>query len=644
MEENQETKEIKRTKNDALVEFVLNRYSHSEKEMLNKQGKWREYYEDYRGTTLVKEPWQANYIIPSLKEAIRIKIPLYMNILFSAGIESFDIKPGEESDEPAIPLIKSLLVYNLGNVGKNRGGLYEQWEAYMKQREIYGYTVAKIPWRVEKDKKGKLIFEGPDMETIDIFSFYPDPGANSINDSWKIVRKRNVFISYLIMLEKEKIYSNIIDLKDSSQPEVDSIGIPTSGGKDTPRDERVELLEYYGEIPKSLLEGEITDEEAFDPYEDEYVDALITIANRKVCIRRDEYPYDCGSIFVDSCKDRMPNEQFGIGTGEDIQALAEELTNAHNKFNDCVNLIANPMAIVNRNQISGVSGTIIAHPGKVFDAAPGVDNVSHAIHWMDTTAQANALSPLITHIRMMKEEIQRTSQAVPSISPTPTKKEMHPTLGGTLIQQANAAEPIKHDIKHSYEPAFQRMLEIFYKHNLQFLDKISAYRLLGKEKADKWFKEKKRKEVKKEDIKLAGNPDFIPRGVSVFAEKQIEKQELLQFLQIAPTILKPALDPMGNVQRSEDGKPIMVPALNMEEIAKRIGEAMNFKDLEKLIPTLTEKSEKKKIPPVEREKVPPAGVPTPAPERLGGTPPTPSPTGTMGRPGLAGTIGIRTRR
>lgn len=601
-------------KDEVLVEFVKKRYQHAKDNIGQRHEKWKEFYDDYRGTLLAtKEPWQSNYIIPSLKEALRIKIPLYMNILFSNGLKSFDIEPGEESDEATIPLLKSLFNYQLNNVGKNRGGFYEQWEAYMKQREIYGYTIAKIPWKTERDNQDTIVFDGPDMEVLDIFSVYPDPGG-SIYDSWIVIEKKDVFISYLRMLEKEgkKVYSNLSVLRDISSPN-DSEKI----GDQSLMKDRVDLIEYHGEIPKSLIEGEITDESTVDPFEDDYVNAIITIANEQVCIRADKYAYDCGSIFIESCKDRMPNEQFGIGTGEDIQAMAAELTNAHNKFNDCVNLIANPMVIVNPQKISGLPDTVIVRPGGVFNTNPGVDNVSHAITWIDATAAASCLTPLITHIKLLKEEIQRTSQAVPSISPTVTSKELHPTLGGTMIQQANAAEPIKHDVKHSYEPAFQRMLEIFYKHNIQFLNKVSAYRVLGKEKADEWFREKKRKEINKEDIKLKGNPDFMPRGVSVFAEKQIEKQELLQLLSIAPTALKPALDPMGKVQMGADGKPVMIPAFDIEKIAERIGESMNFKDLEELIPGL-------------KEKTPTAGAPTPAiPSKAGKLSPVSLPGGAL---------------
>ncbi|TET08114.1 MAG: hypothetical protein E3J83_04370 [Candidatus Atribacteria bacterium] len=625
-----ETEEKAKTKGEALVEFVLNRYSYSKNEMLGKQGKWREFYEDYRGSTLAnKEAWQANYIVPSLKECIRIKTPLYMNILFSAGIKSFDVEAVEENDEPMIPLIKSLTTYDLNNVGRDRSGLFGQWEAYIKQFEIYGYTIAKIPWKKEKNKKGELIFEGPDMEVWDIFSVYPDPGVNNIGGSWIILQKKDIFVSYLRMLEDGGTYHSIKDLEETSQPGDDDT---TKGVK---KDDRVELLEYHGEIPKSLLEGEVTDEEQTNPYEDKYVDAIITIANGKVCIRNEEYPYDCGNIFIDSCKDRMPNEQFGIGTGEDIQAMAAELTNAHNKFSDAVNLIANPMGIVNPQKLAGLSNILIAHPGKLFVANPMVDNVAHALHFIDTTAAASALSPLIKFIDMMDKRIQKLSQAVPSISPSPSKKELHPTLGGTLLMQANAAEPLKHVVKHALEPAFQKMLEIFYKHNIQHLSKASAYRVLGKKKAERWFKEKKRREITKEDIKLQGNPDFIPRGVSVFAEKQVEIQNLLTFLEISLKALVPKLDPMGNPTQGEDGKTVMENLVDIREIIKRLAQIFGFKDIEKLIPSLIEEREREEMRTTagEAEKITSkAGIPTPAtPKRLGVTPPMSSPLGTQRR-------------
>lgn len=579
-----------RTKGKALVEFVLNRYNYSKTNMADRHAQWEEYYADYRGTQSdLKEAWQSNYVVTSLKEAVRTKLPIYMNILFPADLsKSFDIKPGEEEDEAAIPALKDIITYQLGNVGKDMGGLFNVGEGFIKQFEIYGYSLSKVSW-IEKSEKGKTIFEGPDIEVCDIFNAYPDPVAIDVNKSWIVIRKPDVFVSRLRQLETQGVYHSILDLKDTSQP-----GSSDTTGENKINTDRVELLEYHGDVPKSLLLGKIYDEVQVNPFEDDYVRAIVTIANREVCIRNEEYPFDCGNIFVDASKDKMPNEQFGVGTGEDIQSYAEELTNAHNKLSDCINIIANPMAIMNQQKMAGVSGGIvIVHPGKVFFTNPNVENVTKAMAFIDTTAQAASLNPLIAFIQMLEEKIMKTTQAVPVIASMPTKEGLPDTLGATRMMQGNAAEPIKHIVKHCLEPWYQKVLEIFYKHDLQFFSKETAYRVLGKERGAQWLAEKQRKEIKKEDIKLAGNPDFIPRGVSIFEEKQVELANLLKLTEIAPLYMKPATDPMGYVQTDGEGKPVMVPVYNLEEIAKRVGEDMNFSDLEKLIPGLREEREKK---------------------------------------------------
>lgn len=616
-------KESLKTKGEALVEFVLNRFEYSKKEMQSRHDKWREYYDDYRGTRSDnKEPWQCNYIIPTLKDVVRTKVPLYANILFSNGIKSFDIEPGEEGDEGLIPLLKDTMVYELENCGRNQGGFFTVMDGFLTQFEMYGYSVAKIPWRIDKDK-GKRVFEGPDIEVVDIFSFYPDPGTTDVNNSWCVIRKRDVFVSYLKQLEAQEVYHSVKDLKDTSQPDDEYDPTLTKQPND-----RVELLEYHGDIPKDLLEGKITDEAQVNIYEDDYVKALVTVANRKVCIRNVEYPYECGNIFVDASKDKMPNETFGVGTGEDIQALAEELTNAHNKLGDCVNLIANPMGVINKSKVSGVSGGIvISHPGKMFFAEQNVDDVRKAVYWFDTTAQAAALNPLIGFIQMLEEKIQKVTQAVPVISAMPSKKGLPETLGATLMMQGNAAEPIKHIVKHCLEPWFERVLEIIYKHNLQYFSKASASRVLGVERAKVWFEEKEKKEIRKEDIRLAGNPDFRPRGVSIFNEKQTEVENLINFAKVALGMVEPQTDPMGQPVIGADGKPIVQPVVDQKEMAKRIAEKMGIDDIEELIPALRELREAGEIrartlreqrnQPAERpgQRIYPGGG-APAPEQL----------------------------
>jgi len=208
--------------------------------------------------------------------------------------------------------------------------------------------------------------------------------------------------------------------------------------------------------------------------------------------------------------------------------------------------------------------------------------------------------------------------------------------------QANAAEPIKHETKHQLEPAFKTMLEIYYKHNLQFFNKDTAYRILGRDKADLWIKEMEKREITKEDLKMKGNPDFIPKGVSVFQEKNTEIQYLLKFLETSLNAVAPALDEMGNPIMGQDGKPVMIPKADVGEIIKRLAEQFSFKDIEKLLPYLKAEREEKEIRAAakkERENQsqnqsqrqprpsPHAGVPTPASPQAGNVSPALSASG-----------------
>jgi hypothetical protein len=625
LEDTQTVEETERTKGQLIRDFVVQKFIYAREGMLPFQEEWKQHYLNYKGTRSdTKELWQANYTTSTLKEIVRVKVPLYMNILFSRGIDSFDMKPGEMTDEEKIPYVKDVLKYQCRNIGKDIGGFFGTWGNYCKQFEMYGYSAGLCYWKKERNHAGEITFDGPDFRALDIFHFYPDPSAIGLR-SWKIIQDVDVYLSYLRMQEDLKQYKNVEKLRNVNQPDDEFITVE-DGGMTRELDPRVELLTYYGEIPEALLDGDLDDIYDVDEYTDKYVDAVITLGNREVVLRAKKNPYKCGNTFIESSKDRMLTERFGIGTGEDIEAMAEELTNAHNKLSDAVNIICNPMGIINPNFMSGLSTTLLVHPGKMFIANSMVDDVRKALQFIDTTAAASALTPLMNFISLLDNRLMKLSQAVPAISPTSEAGEMHETLGGTQIQQANAAEPIKHIVKHELEPAWEQLLSIFYKLDIQLFPDSMAYKVLGKEGIEAWNKISKEPKMKKEDIALAGDPDFIPRGVTVFSEKQVELRNLLEFL----TILIKSMVPVtkdGQQVPGVDGKPQMEPAGDVAEAIKRIALLMNFDDIDLLLPNLKELREKqqssKKINQMrkQQEEEIRAQLGTPTPGMTGGTPP-----------------------
>ena len=108
-------------------------------------------------------------------------------------------------------------------------------------------------------------------------------------------------------------------------------------------------------------------------------------------------------------------------------------------------------------------------------------------------------------------------------------------------------------------------------------------------KAEQWALDKKSDKITKKDIALKERPTFMAKGVSVFAEKQVETEKLIRFLEVTLKATAPAIDEMGNPMLDANGEPIPIPKADVAEIIKRIAELSGFKNLEDLLPSLRQK-------------------------------------------------------
>jgi len=572
-------KKVINTKEDLLRDYVLDHYETAKTYWQPIQDEFQTIKNNYTGTYTVEEKTtKANINVPLLKKIVRNKVAHFAEMLLSRGAESFDLEPGEESDDENAELLRLKLVYDLNNAEVERKII-----PWLKNYETYGYAVLCVPWKLveEKQKVGEstykdvVLFDGPDIENVDVIKFLSDPFNKELT-SWKIFQKDNVPATYLRQKEKEGIYINIKELKDTSYPEFQKQS-PLTAPKDS-----VELLEYHGLVPQRLIEGKLNDTVDINPFEEDYVWSIITLANRVKVIRATKYPYWCGNIFVPVWKDKLTGENKGIGTGEDLKALGPMITNLYNKLTEIVNYIANNMYEIVADDYMGNIKAIKSRPGKFFP----VKRIG-TINQLNTTAQASSLAPLYQIIIMFEKIIEELTATPPQIMPSGGKEDVHGTFRGLMSMQEQALAPIKNETKNNLEPAFKKVLEIFYKHNIQFFKKANAARVLGKDKA----KELELTEITAKDINMKGNPDFIPTGVSGFLEKMTELQNLFTFFDLALKALAPKLDEMGNQISGADGKPIMEAIIDIREICKRIADRFMFKDPEKLIPSLKKERE-----------------------------------------------------
>jgi len=576
-------KKVINTKEDLLIDYVKTRYEMARTYWGPIQDRWRDIKSIYTAPWTDEKSTEANINVPILKKIIRNKTAHFAEMLLSRGAESFDLEPGEESDEENAELLRLKIVYDLNNAEIER-----KLVPWIQNYETYGYGVVCVPWKFIKEKqkvgndkyKDVVLFDGPDIEDVDIVEEFLSDPFNKDLTSWKIFQKKNVPATYLRQKEKEGVYINIKDLAETKYPSSFEQASLTA-----PKDS-VELLEYHGLVPQRLIEGKLNDTTDINPFQEDYVWSIITLANRVKVIRAAKYPYWCGNIFVPVWKDKLTGENKGIGTGEDVSALVPMVTNLYNKLTDIVNYIANNMYELVIEDYLGNPKAVKARPGKMFPVKRAGTIVP-----LNTTAQAAALSPLYQIIGMFEKVIEELTSTPPQVMPSGDKEDVHSTFRGLMKMQEQALLPIKTEVKNNLEPAFKKILEIFYKHNIQFMEKVNAIRVLGKEKA----KELKLTEITRENIALKGNPDFIPTGVSGFLEKMTELKNLFAFLDVALKAVAAKLDDAGNPQIGPDGKTIMEAIIDIREICKRIADRFMFKDVEKLIPSLKKEREAKEF-------------------------------------------------
>lgn len=575
-------KKVIETKEDLLLDYVKERYETATTYWQPIQDEWKIIKDNYSHNYTVEEKsTDANINVPLLKKIVRNKVAHFAEMLLSRGAESFDLEPGEETDDPNSERLRLKLIYDLNNAEVEK-----KISPWLHNYETYGYGVLCCPWKLveEKQKTGPdtykdiVVFDGPDIENVNIHTFLSDPFNKDLT-SWKIFPKDNVPATYLRQKEKEGIYTNIKDLKDTSYPESFNRS-PLTAPKDS-----VELLEYHGLVPQRLIEGKLTDTVDINPFEEDYVPAIITLANQVRVIRATKYPYWCGNIFVPIWKDKQTGENKGIGTGEDLQALLPMITNLYNRLTNLVNMISAGMYEVVIDDYSGNKRVIKARPGKFF-----LVKRTGTVTAINMTAQTSALAPLYQIISMFEKMIEVLTGTPPQIMPSGEKEDIHSTFRGLMAMQAQALAPIKNEVKNNLEPAWKKVLEIFYKLNIQFFKKANAIRVLGREKA----KQLDVTNITRKDIMLKGNPDFIPTGVSGFLEKMSELKNLFTFFDLALKAVAPKIGPDGQPQQGPEG-PVMEPVIDIREVVKMIGDRFMFKDIEKLIPSLKKEREAKEF-------------------------------------------------
>lgn len=110
--------------------------------------------------------------------------------------------PREGSDATSAKINNSLLDYQW-DMATNGGSMLSKWALMDINTRKYGAAFALAKWRYETDKKGKVLFDGPEMQVLNNRDIAHDLTATSIeNCNWIQVRQ------YITFQELERVNDN----------------------------------------------------------------------------------------------------------------------------------------------------------------------------------------------------------------------------------------------------------------------------------------------------------------------------------------------------------------------------------------------------------------------------------------------------
>lgn len=326
----------------------------------------REVYENWTSTSksIIQ---RANLKLPFGFTIIETQTPQVMDIFFRGG-DPLQFKGRDYQDAL---YEDSLTDFHSHQFGEMQFTI--KTASFIKSMLLDGTAIAKVPYRYKetetvqrstrideftgeavrvKEAAFEVLFDGPDLEILPIYDFYPDWSVKKPGDITAMRGCVHRTFKTLAALKSSGLYSNLKELELSlGYKKCDAWSAPyfaedvdnkkdfeSMQGNTEPgiKDEgRVEVWEYWG---------------LWDPKGNgEFEEYLIVIANGDVVIRDEPNFYDFKfKPFVACPNYARENEFYGIPELTAVRALIKEGNTIRNARLDNINLSVNPMWIADR--------------------------------------------------------------------------------------------------------------------------------------------------------------------------------------------------------------------------------------------------------------------------------------------------------
>ena len=504
-------KSLRALENTELAKDIVNKFTSTVAFRTPYKNKWDRFYKMYRGVLdETNYPWQSNIWVPLSFSTIETVVPRLVS-----NRPQIDILPREPNDEKYAQIMGKIIDYQWDQMNMN-----VLLPEAVKEMCIYGTVVLKAFWYKEESnvidkqmvdeqmpelgqvevEENKTIYNGPKVEVVDLYDFFVDPKATTIDNAEWVIHRSMRTLDYLHEMMEDGKYKNIKLLEDEGgsfagnddekQMRRNTIGI--SMPVEQRNDKLIEILEYW------------TDER------------VITVANRKIIIRDQENPFRHGKKPFIVCVDqKIPHEFYGMGELEPIETLQYELNDRRNQRMDNVTLILNRMWVVQN--------------GKGVDEDELVSDAGGVVHTDDPNAIQQLVLPDVTSSSyqeetIIKADIQQTSGVTDFTRGMSSDALANDTATGiSLLQEASNAR-FRLKIQNIEDMMLKRLGEMMVSMNNQFMSDETTIRIVGDEG-------KEFETIKPEDIK--GNFDVsVQAGSTIPGNESIMKKQVMEMYKL----------------------------------------------------------------------------------------------------------------
>ena len=504
-------KSLRALENTELAKDIVNKFTSTVAFRTPYKNKWDRFYKMYRGVLdETNYPWQSNIWVPLSFSTIETVVPRLVS-----NRPQIDILPREPNDEKYAKIMSKIIDYQWDQMNMN-----VLLPEAVKEMCIYGTVILKAFWYKEESdvidkqmvddempelgqvevEENKTIYNAPKVEVVDLYDFFVDPKATTIDNAEWVIHRSMRTIDYLHEMMEDGKYKNIklledeatsfVGTDDEKQQRRSTIGISMPVEQNT--DKLIEILEYW------------TDER------------VITVANRKIIIRDQENPFRHGKKPFISCVDqKIPHEFYGMGELEPIETLQYELNDRRNQRMDNVTLILNRMWLIKN--------------GQNVDEDELVSDAGGVVHTDDINAVQQLVLPDVTSSSyqeetIIKADIQQTSGVTDFTRGMSSDALANDTATGiSLLQEASNAR-FRLKIQNIEDMMLKRLGEMMVSMNNQFMSDETTIRIVGDE--GKSFET-----IKPEDIK--GNFDVsVQAGSTIPGNESIMKKQVMEMYKL----------------------------------------------------------------------------------------------------------------